>query len=368
MRTVPAASVFLWLGSDPPLAVGPGGAVPSLSEVRALAERGAPLVALLPAESALALPLPAIPAHGEALARAVLFAAEEALAEPAERFHAAFARRPDGTIEAVLVPHGLIQESRARLAQLGLRPSSLTLDALLLPWSEGPPVAVRVGERVLVRAGQALGHAFEASLWPQLMPRLGVRELAEEWDDPESWLAACARRGGGVPLELFSGPHAVAAPMVRRRAWRAAAAAVAVLVLAIALRGSELVALRRAHAELLGEATTLYRDLSGDPGDPPDPLPMLEAAVRAAGGREGGALPLLRRVAPLLAAGGSQRLDALEYRDGSLELALRGADVAALDLLRERLGTLGGLRVELLAAQPGPGGVEGRVRIEERRR
>lgn len=340
----------------------------SASEVRVLAEQGAPLVALLPAESALALRLPAIPTHGEALARAVLFAAEEALAEPAERFHAAFTRRADGTIEAVLVPHALIEQSRARLAPLGLRPSSLTLDALLLPWSEGPPVAVRVGERVLVRAGQALGHAFEASLWPHLMARLGVHEFSEQWDDLGSWLAACARRGAGIPLELYSGPHAVATPRVRRSAWRALAAALTVLVLAIALRGSELIALRKAHAELLGEAATLYRDLTGDASDPPDPLPMLEAAVRAAGGREGGALPLLRRVAPLLAGGGSQRLDALEYRDGALELALRGADVAALDLLRERLGTLHGLSVELLAAQPGPSGVEGRLRIEERRR
>lgn len=340
----------------------------TLSEVASRFRRGSLLLGLLPAELALSLRLPPIPAHGEALARAVLFAAEEALAEPIERFHAAFVRLPDGAIEAVFLPHAAITEAKERIAPLGLRLSSLTLDALLLPWSESGALAIRVGERVLVRAGQALGYGFELSLWPALAPRLGLTDFAEEWPDLSSWLAAAARSGVRAPLELLSGPHAEAAPVVRRAAWRMGAAAIAVLSLAIALRLSEIAAYQGARAELLREAATLYRELSGDPSDPLDPLPMLEAAVLAAAGREGGALPLLRRVAPLLAAGASQRLEALEYRNGSLELALRAADVAALDLLRERLGTLAGLRVELLSAQPSAAGVEGRLRIEELRR
>lgn len=368
MRPNQAPPILLWLGRDPPLAVDGSGRPLSPAEIASSLRRGASLHALLPAERALSLRLPPIPAQGESLARAVLFAAEDALAEPAERFHVAFVRRPDGEIEAALLPHALVEEVIARLGSLGLRPTSLTLDALLAPWSGGRPAAVRVGERVLVRTGHALGHAFELSLWPQLAPRLGLSGFVEEWDDLGSWLAATARCNPSVPLEILAGRHRIAAPPWRRAGLRLAAAVAAALVLALALRASELRALRLAHAELLGEAASLYRELSGDTAEPLDPLPMLEAAVLASGHREGGALPLLRRVAPLLAAGGSQRLDALDYREGSLELSLRAPDVAALDLLRERLGTLPGLRVELLAAQPSPGGVEGRLRVEERRR
>lgn len=367
MKPNQAPVVLLWLGRDPPAAADASGRLLSPRELEAHAQRGARARALLPAEQALALRLPPIPAHGEALLRAVLFAAEDALAEPVERFHVAFERRADGAIEAVFVPHALIEKAIERVRALGLEPASLTLDALLLPAREGEAIAVRVGERVLARLGVGLGHAFECSLWRALAPRLGLSGYAEEWDDLESWLAATARRPADRALELLTGVHAVAVPAARRALRRSLAALALVIVLALGGRAAELHALRAAQAELLTEAARLYRELSGDSTPPPDPLAMLEATILASGRGEAGAIPLLRRIAPLLAAGPSQRLSALEYREGALELVLTSSDVAALDLLRERLGSLPGLRVELLAAQPSATGVEGRLRVEERR-
>ena len=52
-----------------------------------------------------------------------------------------------------------------------------------------------------------------------------------------------------------------------------------------------------------------------------------------------------------------------EFRNGTLELSLTAPDVPTLDLLRERLATLPGLKVELTAANPSENGVEGRIRI-----
>ncbi len=51
----------------------------------------------------------------------------------------------------------------------------------------------------------------------------------------------------------------------------------------------------------------------------------------------------------------------------SLELALRAPDVQSLDLVRERLGGLDGLKAEVTSANPGDDGVDGRVRVTARK-
>lgn len=53
----------------------------------------------------------------------------------------------------------------------------------------------------------------------------------------------------------------------------------------------------------------------------------------------------------------------MEYRNGALELVIRGPDVATLDNLRETLAAMA-LQVELTSVNPGSGGVEGRLRIK----
>jgi general secretion pathway protein L len=64
-----------------------------------------------------------------------------------------------------------------------------------------------------------------------------------------------------------------------------------------------------------------------------------------------------------LLAGGTQiTLDAIEYRNGALEMTVIAVDVATLDGLRERL-VQPGMQAELTAANPGSQGVEGRLRI-----
>jgi general secretion pathway protein L len=50
-----------------------------------------------------------------------------------------------------------------------------------------------------------------------------------------------------------------------------------------------------------------------------------------------------------------------------LEVALRAPDMTALDLVRERVTTIPGLKAELTAASPGADGVDGRVRIDSAR-
>src|SRR5690606_23730768 len=88
----------------------------------------------------------------------------------------------------------------------------------------------------------------------------------------------------------------------------------------------------------------------------------IELQRRQRGGDDG-ALALLSRVAPIIAGSGRYTIDGLDYRAGTLEITLRAPDVATLDSLREALSAVPPLRVELTAATPGQGGVEGRLRI-----
>ena len=64
----------------------------------------------------------------------------------------------------------------------------------------------------------------------------------------------------------------------------------------------------------------------------------------------------------LLAGSGRYVPESLEYRSGSLDFTLRGADVETLDQLRGQIVALG-YAVELVSMVPGSGGVEGKLRI-----
>ena len=53
----------------------------------------------------------------------------------------------------------------------------------------------------------------------------------------------------------------------------------------------------------------------------------------------------------------------IECRNGSLELGLRAPDVATLDTVREKLAAQPGLSVAVTAANPGDGGIDGRIKV-----
>jgi general secretion pathway protein L len=80
-----------------------------------------------------------------------------------------------------------------------------------------------------------------------------------------------------------------------------------------------------------------------------------------------GMLRMLAQVAPILGESTRTQVRGIEYRNGVLEVALRAPDMTALDLVRERVTTIPGLKAELTAASPGADGVDGRVRIDSSR-
>jgi len=112
-------------------------------------------------------------------------------------------------------------------------------------------------------------------------------------------------------------------------------------------------------------------ELDGDALAGVQPDQLLQLRLQGLRGGSGdGLLGLLAKIAPVLASGTRVQTRGLEYRNGALELGLRAPDVQTLDLLRERLAALPGLRAEITGTSQtgqdpagGQAGVDARIRI-----
>ena len=155
------------------------------------------------------------------------------------------------------------------------------------------------------------------------------------------------------------------------RVWRIAAAlAASVAGLALLSLGAQVWTLSRESARLDAAArdavTQAFPDLDAKIFDRLTPAQLVLSRVDRGGATpSSGALGVLERIGPILASGSTRiQARALDYRNGVLELALRAPDLNALDLVRERIALLPGVKAELTAANPGTDGVDGRIRID----
>jgi general secretion pathway protein L len=169
-------------------------------------------------------------------------------------------------------------------------------------------------------------------------------------------------------LNLLQGAFAPAhrqAPA--RRLWRVAGAmTAAAIILLFVYYGSESWRLARESAQLdTAMRDALHQEFPQMDNVAGDPRQLLESALtRMRGGTDaGGLLRVLAQVAPTLGATTRTTLKSIEYHNGTLELGLRAPDVPALDLIRERLANVHGLKVEVTAATSADNGVDGRLRI-----
>lgn len=379
IRLLPnGAAEWLALGRDGRVLSGPQPGFPNQP-----AER---IDVLVPAEHVLLLRAPRVARQRHQLEQAVPFAIEEQLAAPVEQLHVALADGGTGDDLAVaVVAQTRLDDWLSRLRAAGIEPDRLVPESSLLPWENGSATVLVEGERATLRYAQSgafAGQSSELRSWLDLLaadagapPRLrwfGAAAVAPgEWTtDHEQigavlpWFAQQLARAEVV--NLLQGRHlARRGREGARRIWRWAAMLVVAAVIAgfaqLLIERQQLV---RRHAEQRHEMEQLLR--SAMPGIVRIVNPRAQLAAEYArlgsdvGG--GGALPLLARIAPTLAGSGRYTLDGIEFRGDSLELVVRGADVATLDSLRETLAALS-LQVELTSANPGSGGVEGRLRI-----
>jgi general secretion pathway protein L len=380
-----ADGLLTWLVQDAggrPLAAANPGAPPPGTVARARR-----IVALVPAEQVVVLETDAVSARRAQLAKAIPFALEDQLASPVEDLHFALPQ----ALGAPRLPVAVVARAALRgwieaLAQHGIHADAMVSEAFALPVEAGAATLLVEADRALLRwapAGVCACDTGALDAWLRALapPPLQVHDFrqAARLELPVAATAYHERQADALAflarhlddaasINLLQGEfapshrHAPLPQLWRRAAWLAAAA----LLLALTYAGADRLRLQRESDALEAAQRQALRAQLPQLGDVAgDPRALMQSAIARMRGGSGGSglLPLLGRIAPILASTTRVRLTGLEYRNDTLELGLRAPDVAALDLVREQLAGLGGLTVEVTAAASGDAGVDGRLRI-----
>lgn len=155
--------------------------------------------------------------------------------------------------------------------------------------------------------------------------------------------------------------------------WRVAAVLVA-LVLVLQGMGVAInyFSLRSTLTAQEQEIAKYYQEVFASTELPLDPLANLLSKLKSEATdslavQGGGALALLRQIAPILYTETRLTLIRAEYRAAELELSFRSPDLATIDLLRGRLQTLDGLQVSLGSNNIDPNGqmLTGRIKVKQ---
>lgn len=336
-------------------------------------ERAQRIVVLAPSEDVLLLETPGLPGARTQALKALPFALEDRLAGSVEDQHFAASERLDGErIPVAVVARATLRGWLDRLARDGIRADAMYSECQVLPDAS----IVLDGERALWRDSTAAAGACrtqDLSDWIAVLDAAAespasrtTHDLRGSHSDALAFFAARLQREPAV--NLLQGEFAPAhrqAPA--RRLWRnAAALAAAALLLLFVYYGADCWRLSRQSARLDTQArAVLHEAFPGMDKVAGDPRQLMDSAMRGlqGGGGDSGLMRLLARIAPILASTTRTTLAGMEYHNATLELALRAPDVQTLDLMRERLAGLPGLKVEVTAANSGADGVDGRLRI-----
>jgi general secretion pathway protein L len=345
------------------------------------------IVVLVPAEAVLLTESRVAAKSRAQLLQAVPFAIEDQLLAPVEDLQFAVSASEGDAVGVAIVARTTLRQWLARLADAGIRPDVVMPESLAIPLAPGHATALVENDRAIVRLAPWSAFACapnELRAWlaqdpaPKPVDLLDFRDAASKLDvevareerlrDP---LAFLARNFTKAPVNLLAGEFASQHRGERgARWWRfAAALAAAVLVLAVLDLGIEVLQLSRTSARMETLSEEAVRKAFPDV-EARDFSRMTAADIartrieRLRGGAESSDfLRLLASIAPVI--GGSTRIQTrgIEFRNGSLELGLRAPDVATLDTVREKLAAQPGLNVAVTAANPGDGGIDGRIRV-----
>ena len=348
------------------------------------------IVALVPSEQVLLLDTPRMSAQRTQFLKAVGFALEDQLASPVEDLHFAIPERLDAArVPVAIVARDVLRAWLARLAADRIRPDVLIPETLAVPAGSSGTVVLEEERAFLRNSSTAVAcdfagvpqwleilaadqadafmpevRDFRAAIPLRLPGKVGHYHARQR--DPLAYFAA--QLPAEPALNLLQGEFAPAhrgAPA--RRLWRnAAALAAAAVFLLFVYTGVDCLRLSRESArqdaamrDVLHDAFPEMDAVAGEPRT------LMESALKRFSGAadSGGLLRVLGDVAPVV--GGTTRsvLKSIEYHNGTLELGVHTPDVPTLDLMRERLGNVPGLKAEVTAANSLDNGVDGRLRI-----
>jgi general secretion pathway protein L len=355
---------------------------------------------------------------GTKLQQIVPYALEEQLADDIDDLHFAIGKRATDSqrTPVAVIRRSLMDEWLTSLRSSGLEPESMYTESDLLPQNPGQSVALMEEDVVVVRPPlgspvtlpvEALGEALEiaqqgipvhddamtatAGATPELAAT-GIRGLvlytgAAEWHQHSAKIEALRERFDGIkiqllsqgplalfaqqlptatPINLLQGPYTpTTARTVGWKSWRVAAILLAAVVgLHVAGKIAELTVLKANERKLdtsIGEQVRIAL-----PGE----RSLLDARLRmerrlaalTSGGTEGGFLFALDAVVKARAVAPSTTLQALSFRQGTVDMKLSAKDASSLDRMSQSLRGLG-LQSDLTSGNATATGYEGRIQF-----
>ena len=343
---------------------------------------------LAPSSDVLLLEAPRVARQRRQLERALPFAIEDQLVAPVENAHVAVLDDSGaGSVATAVLARARLEDWLARLTQRGIVADHLLPEGCLLPHDTGPTLLLDGPLATLrhARTGLLAGTREEIADWLALLAEQGesrpltviTHEAAPALPDwvpgvkiipaeAGAYLAARTAQWPAASTDLLSGRYAPQARGVagtRLWAWAAGLVLAGIGMAALSM-GVERWQLDRQYAEQRAQMEGLLREALPDVQRIVDPRAQMlgELSRRSGQAQSGGALAMIGRIAPLISGSGRYTLDGFEYRSGTLDITVRGPDVATLDELRERIATLG-YATELTSMVPGSGGVEGKLRV-----
>jgi general secretion pathway protein L len=347
------------------------------------------------------------PGGGVKLARAVPFALEEQLTEDVDQLHFAIGRRrPGGGTPAAVVSRKVLQQWLSDLNAAGLEPLAVYPDISLMPENPGQTVLWLEKGRLAVRRPGALPFAVELSPVSEALVVAGViadpldttsqpkvPESAvlyitrEDWaqsqtefgqlagkfeslkvqllpDGPLPWLARTLPTTDAV--NLLQGEFARATDFgARWRQWRAAAVlAAGLLAVHVAAEALQIRQAKHETAALDGQIASVFS--AAMPAEAmQDPRRQMQSRldrIRKSGAGPENFLRTLKVLSGALAVAPKTDIDALSYREESLDMKVSAPSLAALSQLSQFIGTQG-MTAEIQSSTPVAGGVEAHIQV-----
>jgi general secretion pathway protein L len=378
----------------------------SLSLAAAVA-RSAKVVALAPASQIL-LAEPALPpGSGPKLARAVPFALEEQLTEDIDQLNFAVGRRrPTGGTPVAVVSRTVLSGWLSDLETAGLDPQAIYPDISLMPENPGQTVLWFEGARLAVRRPGAMPFAVELSPVKEALVVAGViadpldsaaeshiAESAllyitrEDWAQTKDEFEALVENFASLKVQLLAdGPlpwlsHGLDSPEVvnllqgefarstdygaRWRKWRTAAAlALALLLVHVAAQALQLRHAKSDEVELDGQIAQVFA--SAMPSEPiHDARRQMQSRldrIRKSGGGPEYFLRSLQALSGAVAATPKTTIDALSYREQSMDLKLVAPNLGAISQLSQYVAKQG-LTADIQSSTPVANGVEAHLQV-----
>jgi general secretion pathway protein L len=374
--------------------------------------RSAKVIVLAPATQILLAEPELPPGSGLKLARAVPFALEEQLTEDVDQLVFALGkRRESGGTPVAVVSRSVLQGWLAQLREAEIEPVALYADMALLPqnpgqtvlWVEGARLAVRrpgklpfsveltpLTEALIVAgviadplAAGGLAAALEAPVlesailyvtrddWAAiqdemdgLVDRFASIKIQLLTDGPLPWLARDLAATDAV--NLLQGEFARTTDYgARWRRWRTAAAlAAGLFVLHLT---AQAIQLRQAHHDTAALDTQIAEVYATAMPSEPMQDPRRQMQTRLERIRRGGPGPqqflrTLQTLGGALAATPKTDIDALSYREDSLDMKVTAPSLAALSQLSQLVGKQG-LTAEIQSSTPVAAGVEAHLQV-----